>query len=188
MQKPQFSWPSSNTIRALLVFGWLIVLGLFAVGVSLPMFTLTKLLIFDNTYSLLGGLGHMMEEGEWLLFVAVGAFSLIMPIAKLGMLLRLLWPMQLTRQKRWHFWLGLLGRWSMLDVFVVALLLVLVKFGALASVDIHAGLYLFCAAVICSMLLAEAVEQFAKRQARNQQATEPRDTLAESVVSEKIAS
>ena len=54
----------------------------------------------------------------------------------------------------------------MLDVFVVAVLVVTVKLGAIASVEIHYGMYFFSAAIILTMIitarivkLAEIVEQ-----------------------------
>ena len=47
-----------------------------------------------------------------------------------------------------------LGKWSMLDVFVVALLLVSLKLGALAKVEVHYGLYFFTASVILTMALS----------------------------------
>jgi paraquat-inducible protein A len=43
------------------------------------------------------------------------------------------------------------GKWSMLEVFVVALLLVSVKLGALLSVEVHYGVYLFALAVLLTM-------------------------------------
>ncbi len=39
----------------------------------------------------------------------------------------------------------------MLDVFVVALLVVTIKLGILADVEVHAGVYFFAAAVLASM-------------------------------------
>jgi len=41
---------------------------------------------------------------------------------------------EVQRQKLLH-WLGILGKWSMLDVLVVAILIVLVKLGPLAKVE-----------------------------------------------------
>jgi len=45
----------------------------------------------------------------------------------------------------------------MLDVFVVALLIVTVKLGVLASVVIHAGLYYFTASVLMMMIVTTIV-------------------------------
>ena len=49
------------------------------------------------------------------------------------------------------------GRWAMLDVMVVAILIVTVKLGAIASIQIHAGLYIFGTAVLLIMLITQQV-------------------------------
>ncbi|OQX45604.1 MAG: paraquat-inducible membrane protein A, partial [Candidatus Sedimenticola endophacoides] len=54
------------------------------------------------------------------------------------------------------------GRWSMLDVFVVALLVVSVKLDAIARVQIHYGLYAFSAAVLITMLVTARVARHAE--------------------------
>ena len=45
------------------------------------------------------------------------------------------------------------GRWAMLDVMVVAILIVTVKLGAIASIQVHAGLYVFGIAVLLIMFI-----------------------------------
>ncbi|MBL6999233.1 MAG: paraquat-inducible protein A, partial [Gammaproteobacteria bacterium] len=45
----------------------------------------------------------------------------------------------------------------MLDVMVVAILIVTVKLGTIASVEIHYGLYLFAAAVLLIMFITQRV-------------------------------
>jgi paraquat-inducible protein A len=49
------------------------------------------------------------------------------------------------------------GRWAMLDVMVVAVLIMTVKLGAVASIHIHSGLYIFAAAVLLIMFLTQQV-------------------------------
>jgi len=55
------------------------------------------------------------------------------------------------------------GKWSMLDVFVVAVLLATVKLGAVANVQLHYGLYLFAAAVILTMIVTARVVKLSER-------------------------
>ena len=54
-------------------------------------------------------------------------------------------------------WMHSFGKWSMLDVFVVAILVVSVKLGAIASVEMRYGLYAFAAAVILKMYVTARV-------------------------------
>ena len=129
------------------------------VGAVAPMFTFTTFWIFDDRFSLVTGIYRLLEQGEPLLFLLVFTFSILMPVYKMYLLYRLIHvpgvdPRRLARYRRW---LDVMGKWSMLDVFVVALLVVTVKLGAVADITIHYGLYVFAAAVIASMLLAHLV-------------------------------
>jgi len=54
----------------------------------------------------------------------------------------------------------------MLDVCVVAILIVLVKLGPLAQVEPQAGVYVFAAAILCSMLTTMYVERLAHKPPR----------------------
>jgi paraquat-inducible protein A len=60
-------------------------------------------------------------------------------------------------------WLSHYGKWSMLDVFVVALLLVIVKLGVLATVEVHYGIYMYAAAGLLIMLCTTIINNIAKQ-------------------------
>jgi paraquat-inducible protein A len=49
------------------------------------------------------------------------------------------------------------GRWSMLDVFVVALLIVTVKLGPIADVQVHFGLFAFCSAMLVTSYVTSRI-------------------------------
>ena len=51
------------------------------------------------------------------------------------------------------------GRWTMLDVMVVAMLIVTVKLGVIASIQVHVGLYLFGLAVLLLMFITSKVSK-----------------------------
>jgi paraquat-inducible protein A len=59
-------------------------------------------------------------------------------------------------EKHLH-WMHLYGKWSMLDVFVVAVLVAAVKLGAIASVELRFGLYAFATAVVLTMYVTARV-------------------------------
>jgi len=141
-----------------LLVNLLLILSLasFAAGIYLPVFTLTKLYIFDNTVSILSGLWQLVAEGEYLIFILIFGFSIILPISKIT-ILAIAWNSHKAHHHKKLLWLEKIGRWSMLDVFVVALLIVTVKLGVLASVAIHAGLYYFTASVLIMMVVTTIV-------------------------------
>lgn len=60
-------------------------------------------------------------------------------------------------------WLSHYGKWSMLDVFVVALLLVIVKLGVLATVEVHYGIYMYALAGLLIMLCTTIINNIAKQ-------------------------
>ena len=138
---------------------------LLAVGVFAPIITLEKLLVVRNTFSIVSGVVGLLKDGQVFLFLLVGGFSVGLPIAKLAMVLRMLHIElhQDTRLRKYIRWMHTYGRWSMLDVFVVAILVVSVKLGALARVQMHYGVYVFAGAVVLTMLATARVLSLADR-------------------------
>ena len=134
-------------------------LGLLIAGLVMPMMTITKLVFFSDSFSLLLGVYELFQSGHVFLFFLVGIFSIVLPFLKLGILFRII----TASQKRSHLiekLLGLMheyGRWAMLDVMVVAILIVTVKLGAIASIEVHPGLYVFGLAVLLIMLITHRV-------------------------------
>lgn len=78
---------------------------------------------------------------------------------KIGVLFKLLTEKTIDNPKI-EYYLHLMheyGRWAMLDVMVVAVLIVTVKLGAIASVEVHYGLFVFGAAVLLIMFITNKV-------------------------------
>ncbi len=137
----------------LLLLAALLLLG---IGLWAPILTLEKFYLFSNTVSLWSALRQLAIAGDWGLFGLIGAFSVLFPILKILLLLAI-WNLEAatTARHRQHLqWLATYGKWSMLDVFVVALLVVSVKLGALAQVRVEYGVYAFAASVLLTMLVA----------------------------------
>ena len=86
------------------------------------------------------------------------------PFAKLGLLM-FLWYMKVAADHRDRVlhWLSLLGKWSMLDVFVIAIIIVLTQASAIVSAEPRMGLYLFAVGILLSMVGSFLVEQLVKR-------------------------
>lgn len=134
----------------------LLALGLLVYGVRAPILTLEKFYFFSNTVSLWSALETLAQQAEWGLFALIAAFSVIFPLIKIVLLL-LIWNLDVAqgeRHRRHLHWLSVYSKWSMLDVFVVALLVVSVKLGALAQAHVEIGIYAFAASVILTMLLS----------------------------------
>lgn len=125
---------------------------LFGTGVFFPFFKVTKFWVFNDAISVVGGIFTLWREGEYFPFTILTLFTLVFPCAKLG-LLAVIWlerEHDLARVRRLHGWVESLGKWSMLDVFVVAILIVAMKSAAVAEIRIGFGLYLFTFSVIAT--------------------------------------
>lgn len=132
---------------------------LLAIGLLSPIITLEKFVVIENTFSVLSGVIQLLNEGQWFLFLVISAFSIVLPVLKLGVLY-LLVGSRVPGQRRLHrylHWMHLYGKWSMLDVFVVAILVVAVKLGAIANVEMRYGLYAFAASVLITMYVTARV-------------------------------
>ncbi|MFC1774105.1 paraquat-inducible protein A [Pseudomonadota bacterium] len=128
-------------------------------GLLSPIITLTKFVLIENTFSVLSGVIELLEEGKIFLFLLITGFSIVLPVLKLWVLYRLVSKsaaMEKSVRKLLH-WMHLYGKWSMLDVFVVAILVVAVKLGAIADVEMRFGLYAFAASVLLTMYITSSI-------------------------------
>ena len=133
--------------------------GLLITGLIMPMMTITKLVFFSNSFSVLQGVYELLQNGHIFLFLLVAGFSIILPVLKIAVLFRLI-SARTTHSKSIERLLHLMhdyGRWAMLDVMVVAILIVTVKLGAIASIEIHSGLFVFGSAVLLIMFITNRV-------------------------------
>jgi paraquat-inducible protein A len=138
---------------------------LFGTGIFFPFFHVTKFWVFDSAVSVVGGISTLFHEGEYFLFAVLTLFTLVFPCAKL-VLLAIVWlerKHDLARVRRLLDWVETLGKWSMLDVFVVAILIVALKSAAVADIRLGSGLYLFTLSVVATQLASTRVARVLKR-------------------------
>src|SRR5436190_8083806 len=118
---------------------------LLPLGLFLPTVTLSTMAgISGSTYSVITGILQLVRSGNVFLALLIFTFSLIFPILKLTMLI-VLWlhDMEPGRRERALHALRVLGKWSMLDVFVVIDLVGAIQFGFLATATPDIGIYVF---------------------------------------------
>ena len=135
---------------------------LLLLGVCLPLITVSKFIIVTTTYSLLSGIFGLLSNGQIILFVVVFVFSVCLPIAKMYCLYKIIFSendVHAPQIVRYIKWMHDYGRWAMLDVMVVAVLIVASKLSVVAYVEVHLGLYLFGVSVIMVMFLTNRVSR-----------------------------
>jgi paraquat-inducible protein A len=139
--------------RALVVVA---TLGL-AVGLTVPVVTFRTGLAHD-TFSVVGGILDLVREGDVFLAGLVFAFSVVFPVVKLALLQHALHgPISSERRARLVHALERLGRWSMLDVFVIAILIGAMHLGILSEAYAEPGIYVFAAGILLAMAATRAV-------------------------------
>jgi paraquat-inducible protein A len=124
----------------------------------LPMLHIERL-GHTSASSLLGGVNTLWTQGYWLIAAVVLLFSILLPPLKLVALGLLSWRPIILRHRHKALVYQLvefLGRWSMLDVMLVAVLVAFVKLGDLVKIQPGNGLIAFTALVVCSLLASFA--------------------------------
>jgi len=117
-----------------------------------------------RTDTILSGVIHLYESGNFAIATIVFVASIVVPIAKIGTLSYLLWAIRKQshgnpkHQTLVYRITEFVGRWSMIDVFVVTLLVAMVQFGVLANVEPNGAIVCFACVVVLTMLAAETFD------------------------------
>jgi paraquat-inducible protein A len=129
----------------------------------LPVLT-TNALGSSESDTIMGGVILLWTTGSWALALIVLIASVMVPLGKLAALSYLLVTVQRgslhsTRDRtRLYRLVEIIGRWSMLDVFVDTLTVALVPLQPLMSVEPGPGVLFFGAVVVLTMLAAESFD------------------------------
>ncbi len=121
-------------------------------------------LLEERHDTIFSGVAALVAHDLWGIAFIVFLASLVVPVAKLVILFYLVWSVYQadTRAMQKRTWLfkvtEWVGRWSMVDVFVVTLLCGLVQFGFLGSIQPGAALLPFAAVVVLTMLAAHSFD------------------------------
>jgi uncharacterized paraquat-inducible protein A len=123
-------------------------------AILLPMLRIQKLGTTVQD-SLLTGVATLLQDGHYFVGGIVLVFSLIVPPIKLFALLLLSLASEYVHERHraitYHL-VELLGRWGMLDVMVVAVLIAYVKLGDTVTISPGPGLAAFAISVILSLI------------------------------------
>jgi len=129
-------------------------LPLFVTGLLLPAISLQQLFLFETSFSLWEAMFGLLDQGEIFLFAVMGLFSVIFPGAKilLGGWLWLHGQPAGRRVERLIAAFSLASRWSMLDVFIVAVTILLVEGTLISTASVQPGIIMFAGAVVLSTI------------------------------------
>ena len=114
--------------------------------------------------TILSGVIYLWTSGSWPVAVLIFIASIVVPLAKIIALALLLVTTQ--RRSTWRMLdrarlyrlVELVGRWSMVDIYVIGILVTLVQLGALANIVAGPGAIAFGAVVVLTLVAAEAFD------------------------------
>lgn len=148
--------------KKIIQFIWLglavLAVGLYFLGMHRAIFHSTKFWIFEESVSLIDSVTAFFKAGEAFLGVVIITFTLIFPMVKF---IYMFWGLLAAPTKtgmRITKLLSVLGKYSMLDVFVVALLILNLKFESeIIDMEVREGAILFGISIILNMVVTSAL-------------------------------
>jgi len=152
--------PRSTNRAAALAFAALL---LYPMALWLPVMQIERL-GHESDASIWSGTIALLAEGHLFVGLAVLLFSVIAPIGKLVLIFALCIGQGLIARHdraRAYRLIELIGRWGMVDVLLVAILVAVVKLGDLVEVTPGPGVVIFGVVVILSLLASAAFDPHA---------------------------
>ena len=114
--------------------------------------------------TILSGVIYFMQTGSWEIAAVIFIASVFVPLAKLIILVLLLvsvrfrWRWRPRDRTVLYRLTELVGRWSMVDIYVVTILVALVRLGAVATIEAGPAAVYFAAVVVLTMFAAESFD------------------------------
>lgn len=141
---------------------WALVLAALIFYIPANVLPITTVISLGKAQSdtIMSGVIYFMATGMWPIALVIFIASVFVPLAKLLILSCLLISVQRRSNWRPHDRTRLyriteaVGRWSMLDIFVVTILVALVKLRALATIEAGPAAVFFAAVVVTTMFAA----------------------------------
>lgn len=125
---------------------------------------ITETLFGTQADTIMSGVAYLWHSGSWPLALIVFVASVVVPLLKLMILTLLVLSVQLPLWKdalpraRLYRLVEFIGKWSMLDIFVVAVMVALVQLKVLATITVGPATLPFAAVVVLTMLAADSFD------------------------------
>lgn len=123
-------------------------------GLMLPIVKLSQFYVLSDQHSLFSIVCALHQDNEIFLAVIIVLFSIVIPVLKIVYLLAAatipeddtIGREKILKRMEW------LGKWSMLDVLILALMIFYIKSSGIADASSQPGIYFFFGAVLLTML------------------------------------
>ena len=138
---------------------WALVIAAAIFYIPANVLPITRVISFGKAQSdtIMSGVIYFVKSGSWPIALVIFVASVFVPLLKLIILIYLLISVQIKSKwrpkdrTRLYRITEAVGRWSMVDIYVVTLLVALVKLGALATIEAGPGAIFFAGVVIITI-------------------------------------
>ena len=165
------------SLRAFTFWGSLSAMLTLALGLLAPILMVTihkeveyigDIVLSFESKGVMGSIEKLWESGDIVVALVILLFSVLVPVSKVFSLLFISIFMQSRFAHNIVKFFKLIGKWSMVDVFVVAVFLVYLTAnkGDISRAEVEVGLYFFLAYVIVSMLVSLSADKMLHQQNR----------------------
>lgn len=141
---------------------WALVLTAFILYIPANVLPVMTVVSFGKKQSdtIMSGVIYFITSGSWYLALIIFVASVVVPLTKLIILTYLL--ISIHNKSRWrpqdrtrlYRITEVIGRWSMVDIYVVTIMVALVRIGSLATIEAGPGAIAFAAVVVITMFAA----------------------------------
>ena len=145
---------------------WALVVAAIIFYIPANLLPITVVSSFRGTQAdtIMSGVIYFIKSGMWPIALVIFTASIFVPLIKLIILTYLLVSVQ--RRSQWrkkdrtvlYRITEAIGRWSMVDIYVVTILVGLVKLGALVTIEAGPGAIYFAAVVVITIFAAQSFD------------------------------
>ncbi len=149
-----------------LLITWMLVTLAFVFYIPANVLPMTRVVGLGQVQedTIMSGVIYFIYSGSWYIGLVIFIASVFVPMLKLGLLMYLLISVQ--RKSQWrpverariYRITELIGRWSMVDIYVVTILIALVNLGILADIDAGPAAIYFAAVVLLTIFAAKSFD------------------------------
>jgi len=149
-----------------LLLTWMLVCLAFVLYIPANVLPMTRVVALGQAQedTIMSGVIYFIQHGSWYIGLVIFIASVFVPMLKLAMLMFLLISVQ--RKSQWrprertriYRITELVGRWSMLDIYVVTILIALVSLGVFADIDVGPAAIFFAGVVVLTIFAAKSFD------------------------------
>ena len=147
-------------VLSLVLLGFGLVLDMLKINITANFFI--EINLFNEKRSVLGTLQTLWEGANYLPFILISLFGIIVPLLKSGIVFYILFSKSVS--VKWHQLVGVISKWAMADVFAISIFIAFLGARAMrnTSASLEPGFYYFTAYVLLSAVIVSLLNQSSK--------------------------